>query len=215
MRAHPPGRTSELLDASFIPPSRRLDPPIVAWSMNRSPIDLRRRALALLLAAWLGAAVAQVAAPSPAALEGADAATAVELANAWKGADVLSFVTPQAVHFVFPGGQEVAIPLPDEVMLVSVAPYLVHTHPCATHYMSGCQGELAGATFHVRAVSEDGSVLIDGVRTAGANGFLDLWLPRGQRFELTFDVDGYRAVGVVGTHVDSPTCITTLQLARQ
>jgi hypothetical protein len=183
--------------------------------MIRSLTDLRRRALAVLLAASLGAAVAQVAAPTPTELDGVDAITAMERANAWKGAEVTSFVTPLAVHFVFPSGQEVVIPLPDEEMLVSVAPYLLHTHPCATHYMSGCQGELASAAFHVRAVSEDGSVLIDEVRTAGANGFLDLWLPRGQRFELTFEVDGYRAVGVVSTYVDSPTCITTLQLARQ
>jgi hypothetical protein len=182
--------------------------------MNPSPNRLRRRALSLLLAVALGTAVAQVTAPSPAALADLDAVAAVELANAWKGADVTSFATPQAVHFVFAGGQEVVVPLPADVMLVSVAPYLARTHPCATHYMSGCQGELAGASFHVRAVAEDGSVLIDEVRTAGANGFLDLWLPRGQQVELTFEVDGYRAVGVVSTAADSPTCITTLQLAR-
>jgi hypothetical protein len=183
--------------------------------MNRTVTLLRRRTLAVLLAASLGAAVAQVAAPAPAALVGLDAVAAVELANAWKGSDVTSFVTPRAVHFVFPGGREVVVPLPDETMLVSVAPFLVHTHPCATHYMSGCQGELASATFHVRAVSADGSVLIDEVRTAGPNGFLDLWLPRGLQVELTFEADGYRAAGVVGTHADSPTCVTTLQLARQ
>lgn len=183
--------------------------------MHRFVIHGHRRALALLLTATFGVAVAQVAAPTPAALAGVDAVAAVELANAWKGADVTSFVTPRAVHFVFPGGQEAVIPLPDEVMLVSVAPYLDRTHPCATHYMSGCQGELASVPFHVRAVAEDGSVVIDEVRTTGANGFLDLWLPRGQQVELTLEADGYGAVGLVGTDGDSPTCITTLQLARR
>jgi hypothetical protein len=183
--------------------------------MIPSRTDLRRHAFAVLLATALGAAVAQAPAPSPAALQGADAVAAIERANAWKGAEVSSFVTPKAVHFIFPSGQEVVIPLPEEAMLVSVAPYLLHTHPCATHYMSGCQGELPNATFRVRAVSEDGTVLIDEDRSAGANGFLDLWLPRGLQVELTIEVDGYRAVGVVGTFLDSPTCITTLQLARQ
>jgi hypothetical protein len=187
--------------------------------MNRSMSQLRRGALLALLTTSLGVAAAQaptppVPAPAPSALIGLDAVAAVDLAHAWKGADVTSFVTPQAVHFVFPSGQEVVVPLPDEVMLVSVAPYLVRTHPCATHYVSGCQGELASAPFRVRAVAEDGSVLIDEVRTAGANGFLDLWLPRGQHVELTIEADGYGVVGVVGTHADSPTCITTLQLAR-
>jgi hypothetical protein len=179
------------------------------------PMNPRRRlAIALVLLTGLGAAFAQLPAPAPSALAGADAYAAVDLANAWKGSAVTSFVTPRAVHFAFPGGHEVAVPLPDDVMLVSVAPYRVHTHPCATHYPSGCQGELASAPFHVRAVLDDGTVVLDEPRASLANGFVDLWLPRGRSVELTFEIDGYLTVGVVTTHADSPTCITTLQLAR-
>jgi hypothetical protein len=181
--------------------------------MTNPPTPMRRL-VALLLVAALGAAAAQAPLPSPRALEGADAATAVDLANAWKGSDVTSFITPQAVHFAFPGGQEVVVPLPGDTMVVSVAPYLVHTHPCATHFTSGCQGEMASVPFRVRAVLDDGTVVIDAVRSSLANGFVDLWLPRGRSVELTFEIDGYRAVGVVTTHGDSPTCITTLQLSR-
>jgi hypothetical protein len=179
------------------------------------PVNLMRRTLALLIVAALGAASAQAPVPSPRALEGADAATAVDLANAWKGSDVTSFITPQAVHFVFPAGQEVIVPLPADLMVVSVAPYLVHTHPCATHFTSGCQGELVAAPFHVRAVLDDGTVILDEVRPSLANGFLDLWLPRGRAVELTFELDGYHAVGVVTTYDDSPTCITTLRLTHR
>ncbi|MBW6455839.1 MAG: CueP family metal-binding protein [Trueperaceae bacterium] len=170
------------------------------------------RLIALTLA--LGAlAHAQVPAATPAALAGVDAYAAMDLANAWKGQPVTSYVTPQAVHFAFQDGQEVEVALPDDVMLVSVAPYLVRTHPCLTHYASGCQGELVDAPFHVRAALGDGTVVIDEVRPTMANGFVDLWLPRGHAIELTFELDGYRTVGVVTTHGDSPTCITTLQLA--
>jgi len=187
--------------------------------MTTPPRSTRRTALvasALVLAAFAFAAVghAQAPAPSAAALEGVDAYGAMDLANAWKGHDVTSFVTPQAVHFGFPDGSEVVIPLPDDVMLVSVAPYLVHTHPCLTHFMSGCQGELVELPLHVRAVLGDGTVIIDEQRSTMANGFMDLWLPRGQAIELTFERDGYRTVGLVTTHADSPTCITTLQLAQ-
>lgn len=157
-------------------------------------------------------AYAQVPEPSTSALEGIDAYAAMELANAWKGSEVMSFVTPLAVHFVFPDGQEVEIALPDDVMVVSVAPFLNYTHPCLTHYMSGCQGELVNEPFEVRAVLGDGTVVIDEVVPSMANGFIDLWLPRGEAIELIFELDGYRTVGVVTTHRDSPTCITTLQL---
>lgn len=157
---------------------------------------------------------AQVPAATPAALQGIDAVAAMDLANAWKGQAVTSYVTPQAVHFIFPDGQEVEVALPDDAMLVSVAPFLVNTHPCLTHYMSGCQGELVDAPFHVRGVLADGTVVLDEVRPTMANGFVDLWLPRGEVIELSFELDGYRTVGVVTTHDDSPTCITTLQLSR-
>jgi hypothetical protein len=177
-------------------------------------VDRRVVCLVLVLAlAPVVLAAGPTPAPSPAALEGIDAFTAMDLANAWKGLPVTSFVTPLAVHFAFPDGRDVAIGLPDDVMLVSVAPYVVHTHPCATHFMSGCQGEQVEVPFHVRAVLADGTVVIDEVRASLANGFIDLWLPRDQSVELTFEVDGYRTVGLVTTHADSPTCITTLQLA--
>ncbi len=173
------------------------------------------RPIALLLALTvLGAAAAQVPAPSPAALDGLDAYAAVELANAWKGSDVTSFVTPQAVHFGFSDGREVVVPLPDDVMLVSFAPFLQQTHPCATHYTSGCQGELVQTPFLVQATLADGTVVVDEILSTQANGFIDLWLPRDQAVEVSFAAEGYRTVGRVTTFADSPTCITTLQLAR-
>jgi len=178
-------------------------------------LSLARIVHLAILALVLGAvAHAQVPAATPAALQGVDAYAAMDLANAWKGQPVTSYVTPRAVHFAFPDGQEVEVALPDDVMLVSVAPFLVNTHPCLTHTMSGCQGELVAAPFHVRAVLADGTVIIDEVRPTMANGFVDLWLPRGHAVELSFELDGYRTVGVVTTHDDSPTCITTLQLSR-
>lgn len=177
----------------------------------------RRTAHAVLLAASLlfaTFATAQLPQPSPAALADADAYTAMDLANEWKGEALTSFVTSSAVHFSFPDGASVEIPLPEDEMLVSLAPYVVNTHPCQTHYMSGCQGELVGVQMRVRAELADGTVVIDEVRETQANGFIDLWLPRGQALLISFEVDGYRAAGIIATHADSPTCITTLRLAR-
>ena len=158
-------------------------------------------------------AYAQVPEPSTSALEGIDAYAAMELANAWKGSEVMSFVTPLAVHFVFPDGQEVEIALPDDVMVVSVAPFLNYTHPCLTHYMSGCQGELVNEPFEVRAVLGDGTVVIDEVVPSMANGFIDLWLPRDLTIDLRLRLDGYASVGQIATFADSDTCVTTFQFA--
>ncbi len=189
--------------------------------MHRSTFDPRsivRRSALAVAAVWLVAFVASTAsaqtpAPSPEALAGIDAYAAVELANAWKGSDVTSFATSQAVHFTFPDGTEVTIPMPEDEMFVSVAPYLRQTHPCTTHYMSGCQGELADVAMEVRATLADGTVVLDETVRTGRNGFLDLWLPREEAIMLSVAVDGYGAEGFLTTFADSATCITTVQLA--
>jgi hypothetical protein len=170
------------------------------------------RSLALVLVISLVASALGQGTPSPRALEGLDARAAVELANTWKGNGVTTFATPQAVHFAFANGTEVTVPMPDDLMYVSVAPYLQRTHPCATHYMSGCQGELVGAPVHVQAILADGTVLIDEVMPTLANGFIDLWLPRDQAIDLFMTLGETSVVGRLTTFADSRTCITDLQL---
>lgn len=125
-----------------------------------------------------------------------------------------SFATTEVVHFAFPDGAQVTIPLPEDAVFVSLAPYVNHTHPCTIHYMSSCQGELVEVAFAVRAVLADGTLLFDETLRTGANGFLDLWLPRDQVVLLSFVAGGYAAEAIVTTHADSPTCITTVRLAR-
>ena len=184
--------------------------------VTHAPPSIRRLATTLtaaLVLALHATALAQGTPATPAALDGLDARAAVELANAWKGNGLTSFVTTEAVHFAFPDGSEVSIVLPEHEVLVSVAPYFTHTHPCATHYMSGCQGELVGAPVHVLALGPDGAVLIDEVMTTPANGFLDLWLPRDLAIDLQMTLDGYRTVGRISTHAGSDTCVTTMRFS--
>jgi hypothetical protein len=179
----------------------------------RTPATLATLVVASIV--WLAGSVAfaQVTAPSPSTLEGLDARAAVELANAWKGSDVTSFATPEAVHFGFPDGTEVRVEMPADVVLISVAPYFTHTHPCATHFMSGCQGELVDAPVHVRATLADGTIVIDELMPTMANGFIDLWLPRDQAVDLHLRLGDFVTSGRVTTFPDSWTCITTLQFA--
>jgi hypothetical protein len=63
-------------------------------------------------------------------LERANAAEAVDLANKWRWThkDVKVYMDPQAIVFKFPNGRIKKIPMPEDKMLVAVAPYIEKTH---------------------------------------------------------------------------------------
>ena len=63
-------------------------------------------------------------------LEKIDAVEAMAVANDWKWSrkDVKSSVTVREVVFEFSDGTKKQIPLPEERMLVAVAPYIRRTH---------------------------------------------------------------------------------------
>ena len=78
--------------------------------------------------------------------------------------------------------------------------------------MSSCQGELPENKFDVRAIDQDGNVLIDETIITLLNGFFELWLPRDRKIELTIRGLDRSVKGMIETFDDSKTCITTLQL---
>ena len=78
--------------------------------------------------------------------------------------------------------------------------------------MSSCQGELVEKEFDVRAVDQDGNILIDETITTLRNGFFELWLPRSLRIELRIQALNLSAEGTIETFDDSKTCITTFRL---
>ncbi len=63
-------------------------------------------------------------------LNNVDATQAMAIANQWKWSkkNVKSHVTPREVVFKFSNGTVKRIPLPEERMLVAVAPYIKRTH---------------------------------------------------------------------------------------
>ncbi len=74
-----------------------------------------------------------------AALDGIDAVQAMALANEWRWSPmkIISVVTTREIIFTFPSkkvkynlnkGNERRIPLPDDKMVVAVAPYIKQTH---------------------------------------------------------------------------------------
>jgi hypothetical protein len=68
--------------------------------------------------------------PADIDFENIDAVEAMAIANAWKWShkDIKSSVTAREVVFKFSDGKQQRIALPQEKMLVAVAPYIGQTH---------------------------------------------------------------------------------------
>lgn len=147
-------------------------------------------------------------------LKGIDGKQAMELANKWrqKNLDITSFVTPDAVNFKFKDGKTIGVPLPDDQMVVSVAPYINKTHECATHYMSKCDAELKNVPVKVLAITAGGKTVFDKTIKTPSTGFFDLWLPRDQEITISVTAQGKKATGKIFTYRNSKTCDTTLKL---
>jgi hypothetical protein len=147
-------------------------------------------------------------------LKGVDGKKAMEIANKWrlKKIDIVTFVTPDTVNFKFKDGETISIPLPDDVMIVSIAPYINKTHECATHYMSSCDAELKNEDMKITVANAGGKILINKTMKTGPTGFLDLWLPRNQEIDIAISAKGKNATGKIYTYRNSKTCDTTLKL---
>jgi hypothetical protein len=78
--------------------------------------------------------------------------------------------------------------------------------------LSSCQAELPKQQFHVKAVDQDGNVLVDDNITTLRNGFFELWLPRNRKIALRVQGLNRTAKGLITTFDNSDTCITTFRL---
>lgn len=171
--------------------------------------------LVAMLAAAAGA-TGEGSVPEPALLQGKTAEQLMALANDWGMATeethVKAWTTSRQIHFIFAGGARRDIALPDDLMVVSIAPYVMKTHPCKDHTPSSCRGEQADTPVHVKAATADGRLLLDEKTRTLPNGFVDLWLPRGEQIDVTVDALGLTATQRIGTTDQDQTCITTLKL---
>jgi hypothetical protein len=79
---------------------------------------------------WLLPACASKETSDEARLNKVDAVQAMAIANEWNWSnrEITSYVTPREVVFKFPDKKVKKIPLPEDKMLVAVAPYINSTH---------------------------------------------------------------------------------------
>lgn len=107
---------------------------------------------------------------------------------------------------------ELIYELPEEDFFVSIAPFISETHPCEIHSLTGCQGEMVDQDMKVYIEDMNGQVIVDETMNSRANGFIDLWLPRDQEFNVKITHDGRETQSIISTFEKDGTCITTMQL---
>ncbi|MGG1942876.1 CueP family metal-binding protein [Paenibacillus polymyxa] len=109
--------------------------------------------------------------------------------------------------------QPITYDLPDNEFFVSIAPYVEQTHPCATHSLTGCQGEIKSGEFNVTVHDTEGNVIMENAAMKSQpNGFIDLWLPRDKTYRISVNHEGKTAETEFSTYEKNDTCITTMQL---
>jgi hypothetical protein len=96
--------------------------------------------------------------------------------------------------------------LPDNEFFLSIAPYMEQTHPCATHSLTGCQGEIKNGEFSVTVHDSEGNVIMENAAMQSqSNGFIDLWLPRDKTYRISVNHEGKRAETEFSTYENNDT----------
>src|SRR5699024_7493731 len=75
--------------------------------------------------------------------------------------------------------------LPEDEFFVSIAPFINQTHPGDIHSLTGCQGEMVNEEFEVYIEDSNGNVVVEQTMKTPANGFIDLWVPRDDTYQVT------------------------------
>ena len=109
--------------------------------------------------------------------------------------------------------EEIHLNMPEDVVYISVAPFVTHTHDCTYHSLTTCLGELRNAHIEVTIIDDDtGTVLIDETTTTFDNGFIGYWLPRDISGIITITQGEFTGSAPFSTGADAITCITDLHL---
>ncbi|WP_042337976.1 CueP family metal-binding protein [Bacillus andreraoultii] len=136
----------------------------------------------------------------------------VEQYSLGKKVDEQASITSNELIVTDKNSNETIFKLPDDEFFVSIAPFKKQTHPCEIHSLTGCRGELANEEFQVIVKDKDGKVIVNQTMKSHANGFIDLWLPRNQTYNVTITNANQVAISEITTFENDNTCITTMQL---
>lgn len=109
--------------------------------------------------------------------------------------------------------EEIHLNMPEDLVYISVAPFVTHTHDCTYHSLTTCLGEMRNAHIEVTITDDDtGAVLIEETTTTFDNGFIGYWLPRDISGIITITQGEFIGSAPFSTGADAVTCITNLRL---
>lgn len=108
--------------------------------------------------------------------------------------------------------EETTYDLPEDEFFVSIAPFVNETHECTIHSLTGCQGEMVNEDFDIHIENSSGDVILDETKQTEANGFVDIWLPKEDTYDVTIIQDGKETTSEISTFDGDKTCITDMQL---
>lgn len=142
-------------------------------------------------------------------IERLDAQTVAE-----RPADLVASVQPEQLVVADDEGRQTVLPMPEDEVYISAAPYESQTHECHFHSLTTCLGELQNQKVQVTLADRaTGAVLVEEELRTFDNGFVGMWVPKGIEAELTIEHAGKVATAVVSTrNADDPTCLTGLRL---
>lgn len=192
---------------------------------QRAAVALAALALAVLALSGCTATGQASTSPTTAAqellaahgLDGLDTRQVIErldtMAVADRPSDLLASVEPADLVLRDDRGRESRLPMPDDEVYISVAPFRDQTHECHFHSLTTCLGELVDTEVRLIVTTDYAEVLIDETRRTYDNGFVGIWVPRGVNATLTVESDGLRGSAPLSTtSPDDPTCVTGVRL---
>lgn len=107
------------------------------------------------------------------------------------------------------GKTTVQLPLPKNKFYLSFAPYENTVHPCGTHSLASCRGELMNVPVHATILDDKGVLILDETVQTMANGFVGVWLPKNINANLQVAYNGKTVTAPISTFANSDTCLTT------
>ena len=105
-------------------------------------------------------------------------------------------------------------PIPDDLFYLSLAPYITKTHPCGTHNLVTCRGELKNQSFDVLIIDQEGNEWVNDTLSSHDNGFIGVWLPRGIQVVITVTYGQWSVTKSIETFDNSNTCLADLLLVQ-
>ena len=147
-------------------------------------------------------------------LEGLDARGIIDKLDATplmdRSTELFASIRPDELILTELPENEVSLPMPEDEFYVSFAPFITQTHPCHFHSLTTCVGELRNVDVDVTLTNDaTGDVVVDEAVRSFDNGFIGIWVPRGDDYTLTVSYDGLSATQVLATDgAEDATCVT-------